>query len=70
LPLLLLMVECDDPAFDPAAVRWINRFTSECRGVALTEVHAAVEALDELPAPDANATLTALLKRHGRQARR
>ena len=65
LQVLLLMLEGDDPAFDSAAVRWINRFTGECGGVALTEVHAAVEALDGLPAPDASATLTALLKRHG-----
>jgi hypothetical protein len=69
LQVLLLMLESDDPAFDSAAVRWINRFTSECRGVALTEVHAAVEALDGLPATDASATLTTLLKRHGRRAR-
>jgi hypothetical protein len=67
LRVLLLMLEGDDPAFDPATVRWINRFTGECRGLALTEVHAAVEALDGLPDPDANATLAALLKRHGRQ---
>jgi hypothetical protein len=66
LSVLLLMLEGDDPAFDAAAVRWINRFTGECRGVALTEVHAAVEALDGLPAPDARATLNAMLKRHGR----
>jgi hypothetical protein len=66
LEVLLLMLEGDDPSFEPAAVRWINRFTGECRGVALTEVHAAVEALDALPASDANATLSALLKRHGR----
>src|SRR4051794_6336449 len=70
LQVLLLMLECDDPAFDPAAARWINRFTRECRGVALTEVHAAVETLDGLPAADASATLAALLKRHGSQARR
>ena len=69
LQVLLLMLEGDDPAFDPAAVRWINRFTGECRGVALTEVHAAIEALDALPTPDASATLNALLKRHGRHAR-
>ena len=46
---LLLMLEADDPVFDAAAVRWINRLTGECRGVALTEVHAAVEALEGLP---------------------
>jgi hypothetical protein len=69
LQVLLLMLESEDPAFDSAAVRWIHRFTSECRGVALTDVHAAVEALDGLPDADANATLTALLKRHGRRAR-
>jgi hypothetical protein len=27
LQVLLLMLEGDDPAFDAAAVRWINRFT-------------------------------------------
>jgi hypothetical protein len=69
LQVLLLMLEADDPAVDAAAVRWVNRFTGECRGVALMEVHAAVEALDALPASDASATLSALLKRHGRQAR-
>jgi hypothetical protein len=69
LQVLVLMLEADDPAFDSAAVRWINRFTGECRGVALTEVHAAVEALGGLPDPDANATVTALLKRHDRRAR-
>jgi hypothetical protein len=62
---LLLMLEADDPVFEPAAVRWIARLTSECRGVTLGEVHAALEALGELPAPDAHATLTGLLKRHG-----
>jgi hypothetical protein len=36
---------------------------------ALPEVHAAVEALDGLPDPDANAKLTALLRRHGCRAR-
>jgi hypothetical protein len=30
-----------------------------------SEVHAALEALDALPAPDAHATLSGLLKRHG-----
>jgi hypothetical protein len=62
---LLLMLEADDPAFDAATVRWIARFTSECRGVTLGEVHAAMEALDALPASDSQVTLTALLKRHG-----
>lgn len=66
LQVLLLMVDHDDPALEPAGVRWINRFTGECRGVALTEVHAAVEALAALPAPDALATLSGLLRRHGR----
>ena len=62
---LLLMLDADDPAFEAAAVRWIARFASECAGVTLGEAHAALEALDALPAPDAHATLTALLKRHG-----
>jgi hypothetical protein len=62
---LCLMLEADDPAFEAAAVRWIARFTSECGGVSLSEVHAALEALDALPAPDAHVTLTGLLKRHG-----
>jgi hypothetical protein len=66
LQVLLLMLEADDPAFNAAAVRWVSRFTGECRGVALTEVHAVVEALDGLPDPDASATLGALLKRYGR----
>jgi hypothetical protein len=70
LQVLALMLKGDDPAFEFAAVRWIHRFTGECRGVALTEVRAAVEALDGLPDADANATLTALLKRHSRSAGR
>jgi hypothetical protein len=62
---LVLILEADDPAFEAAAVRWIARFADECGGVTLSEVHAAVEALAALPAPDSQATLTALLKRHG-----
>jgi hypothetical protein len=62
---LLLMLEADDPAFDAAAVRWIARFAGECGGVTLSEVHAALEALDALPASDSQVTLTGLLKRHG-----
>jgi len=62
---LVLMLEADDPAFEAAAVRWLARFTGECAGVTLGEVHAALEALEALPAADAHTTLTALLKRHG-----
>src|SRR4051812_32300117 len=51
-------LEGDDPAFESAAVRWINRFTGECPCLALTELQAAVEALDGLADPDANATLS------------
>jgi hypothetical protein len=65
LSVLLLMLDEGDRAFDAAAVRWIRRFTGECRGVTLAEAHAAVEALGALPASDASATLAALLKRHG-----
>jgi hypothetical protein len=65
LAVLLLMLDEDDGAFDAAAVRWVSRFTGECRGVALAEVHAAVEALGTLPAPDARATLGGLLRRYG-----
>jgi hypothetical protein len=64
LAVLLLMLDLDDGAFDAAAVRWLQRFTGECRGVTLAETHAAVEALGALPASDASATLAALLKRH------
>ena len=62
---MLLMLDVDDPAFEAAAVRWIARFTNECRGVGLGEVQAAMKALEALPAPDATATLAALLRRHG-----
>jgi hypothetical protein len=62
---LLLMLDADDPAFERAAVRWLARFTGDCGGVSLGEVHAALDALDTLPAADAQATLMALLKRHG-----
>jgi hypothetical protein len=61
---LVLMVDADDPAFERAAVRWLARFTGECGGVTLGEAQAALEALEGLPAPDAHATLAALLKRH------
>ena len=62
---LILMLDTDDPAFESAAVRWIARFTTESPGATLGEVGAALEALEGLPAPDAEATLSALLKRHG-----
>jgi hypothetical protein len=62
---LVLMLEVDDPAFDAAAVRWIGRFVNDRKGVELTEVLAAVEALEALPDPDAQRTLAGLLKRHG-----
>ena len=62
---LLLMLEAGDPGFEAAAVRWIARFTSECGGVTLGEVQAALEALATLPGPDAQVTLTGLLRRHG-----
>jgi hypothetical protein len=62
---LCLMLEADDAAFEPAAVRWLARFAGECDGVTLGEALAALEGLDGLPAPDARATLIALLKRHG-----
>lgn len=67
--ILLLMLEADDPAFDAAAVRWIARFASECGAVTLSEVHAALEALDALPASDAQLTLTGLLSGTGCAAR-
>jgi hypothetical protein len=62
---LVVMLETDDQAFEAAAVRCVARFTSECARVTLGETHAALESLDALLAPDAQATLTALLKRHG-----
>jgi len=62
---LRIMLEVDDPAFEGAAVRWIARFAAESRGATLTELQAAVEALDALPDDDAQRTLTGLLRRHG-----
>jgi hypothetical protein len=62
---LILMVEADDPTFEPAAVRWLGRFAIECKGITLGEARVALEAIDGLPSPDARATLRALLKRHG-----
>jgi hypothetical protein len=35
--------------------------------VTLSEVHAALEALDALPSPDSQVTLTGVLKRHGQR---
>jgi hypothetical protein len=60
-----MMVDADDTAFETAAVRWLSRFTGECRGVTLGEAHGPLEALDALPPPDAVAALGALLRRHG-----
>jgi hypothetical protein len=63
---LMLVIEVDDPAFESGAVRWISRFAGECPGIGLGELLAALEALNGLPAPDAQDTLKALLRRHGR----
>jgi hypothetical protein len=52
-----------------ASVLARRRQRGERRGVALMEVHAAVEALDALPALNASATLNALPTRHGRRRR-
>ena len=62
--ILTLMLDADDPAFEGAAVRWLARFTTEHPTATLGEVQAALEALEALPAPDAEATLGALLRRH------
>jgi hypothetical protein len=66
---LALMLDADDPAFETAAVRWLARFAGEGDAVTLGEALAALEALEALPAPDARATLTALLGRHGQGPR-
>jgi hypothetical protein len=61
---LLLMLETDDPAFEappsagPALHQRMPRRHPQ-RGA------RPLEALNALPAPDAHATLTGLLKRHG-----
>jgi hypothetical protein len=50
--LLSLMVNddmADADLFERAAVRWLNRFTAEVRGVNLHHVGAAVQALDVDP---------------------
>src|ERR1700754_4775043 len=60
---LLIMLEVDDPAFESAAVRWAARFAGESKGASLSELLAAVQALDELPDEDARRTLTGLLAR-------
>jgi hypothetical protein len=64
LAVLVVMDELEDPRFERAAVRFVSRFAAECGGVGLGDVQAALQALDALPAPDAHATLVALLKRH------
>ncbi len=58
------MLEVDDPTFETAAVRWLARFCTEHPHATLGEAAAALEALEGLPAPDAQATLTALTGRH------
>jgi hypothetical protein len=62
---LLIMLDVEDPAFDGAAVRWVARFAAESRGATLSELLAAVEALDALPDADAQRTVMGLLRRHG-----
>jgi hypothetical protein len=64
---LVLMLDADDPTFEPAALRWLARFLRECDGVTLPEALAALEALDGLAQQDARATLIALVKRHGQR---
>jgi hypothetical protein len=52
----------DAELFERAAVRWLNRFTSEVRGLNLQRVGAAVQALDVLDEdPQALAVLLELL---------
>lgn len=61
--MLTLMRELDDPAYERAAVRWVVRFASECRDATLTDLRAAVDAVDSLPASGSHAVLAALLTR-------
>jgi hypothetical protein len=65
IQVLVLMQQAEDRTFEAAAMRWIARFSSECAGVTLGELRAALEALEALPAQDALTTLTTLLTRHG-----
>ena len=53
LSLLTLYAETEDPKFERAAVRWLDRLLEE-RLVALSEARRACEWLEQLAGPDAN----------------
>ena len=53
LALVILYAEADDPKFERAAVRWLDRLLEE-RVVALSEARRACEWLEQLAGPEAN----------------
>jgi hypothetical protein len=57
---ILELIEVQDEArFEPAAVRWVGRLALEAPGLTLSQLHLAIEALDE----EAKATLRAFARR-------
>jgi hypothetical protein len=47
---ICLVLRGGDPArYERAAVRWLGRFALEARQVTIDDLHAAANALDELP---------------------
>lgn len=48
LAVCVLMAGAEPERFDRAALRWLARYCLECRGVTLTDVAQAADALDLL----------------------
>jgi hypothetical protein len=65
---ICLVLRGGDPArYERAAVRWLGRFALEARGITITDLRSAAEALDALPgrAADALERLQRLCLEHG-----
>ena len=60
---LELMEQLEDPAFERAAVRWVTRFAAECADARLSDLRAAVDAVDAIGEPGSRAVIAALLTR-------
>src|SRR4051812_9624056 len=60
LAILELIKAQDEQRFESAAIRWAGRLAMEVPELTLAQLRLAVDALDELPAAEARATLRSL----------
>jgi hypothetical protein len=67
LRICLVMRGGDRARYERAAVRWLGRFALEARGVTITDLRAAADALDAMPsrAHEALERLQRLCLEHG-----